>query len=191
MSDETLDVLIAVYLFEDLAEQGLRRVREARRGEGDRGPRASCSSRKDAAGRGAGDRDRRPPGAQGRHDAAAASASSSASSRRRCSRPRRSARRVGAVAGKFAKHRVESGIGEKMDDALPARLGRGDRHLRLGRRRQGAARRSRTRSGTRSRRSTRQSAKELKAGLEEARGWRLSRLMPGDRSHELELGGTS
>jgi uncharacterized membrane protein len=26
---------------------------------------------------------------------------------------------AGAVMGKFAKHRVESGIGEKMDDALP------------------------------------------------------------------------
>jgi uncharacterized membrane protein len=26
---------------------------------------------------------------------------------------------VGAVAGKFAKHRVESGIGEKLDDVLP------------------------------------------------------------------------
>ncbi len=26
---------------------------------------------------------------------------------------------VGGIAGKFARHRVESGIGEKMDDALP------------------------------------------------------------------------
>ena len=27
---------------------------------------------------------------------------------------------VGAVAGKFAKHRMQAGIGEKLDDALPA-----------------------------------------------------------------------
>jgi hypothetical protein len=38
------------------------------------------------------------------------------------SRPR-SEPRAGGVMAKFAKHRVESGIGEKMDDALPPGAG--------------------------------------------------------------------
>ena len=42
---------------------------------------------------------------------------------------------AGAHAGKFARHRVQAGIGEKMDDALPPRIGRDHRDLRARRRR--------------------------------------------------------
>ena len=41
---------------------------------------------------------------------------------------------AGATVGKFAKHRIDSGIGEKLDAALP-RLRRSHRDLRLRRRR--------------------------------------------------------
>jgi hypothetical protein len=42
---------------------------------------------------------------------------------------------VGGVTAKFAKHRLERGIGEKTDAALSTGLGRRDRRLRLRRRR--------------------------------------------------------
>ena len=75
---------------------------------------------------------------------------------------------IGAVAGKFAKHRVESGIGGEAGRRAARRLGRADRHLRLGRRRQGA--RQAIPNAIRS--SVAQidgnKAKELKAGLEQA-----------------------
>ena len=64
---------------------------------------------------------------------------------------------VGAAAGgvmaKFAKHRVESGIEEKMDDALPPGSGRRNRHLRL----RAAPTRSTRRSSTPSRNPWRRS----------------------------------
>ena len=47
------------------------------------------------------------------------SVSSSVCSRRRSSRRPRSERRPAAVLGKVARKRIEAGIGEKMDDALP------------------------------------------------------------------------
>ena len=47
---------------------------------------------------------------------------------------------AGGVLGKFAKHRLESGIAEKMDAALPPGSGRRDRRLRLRRRRRGGRR---------------------------------------------------
>ena len=48
---------------------------------------------------------------------------------------------VGGLAGKFARHRLQAGIGDKLDDALP-RIGRHHRDLRArrGRRRRGRAR---------------------------------------------------
>ena len=46
---------------------------------------------------------------------------------------------VGGIAGKFARKRMEAGIGEKMDDALPG-IGRHHRHLRARRGRRGRGR---------------------------------------------------
>ena len=118
MSDDQKDVVIAAYLFEDLARTGLRRacvklaeektitvegvvlVTEGRRRRGDR------------------ERDRRPPGPKGRKlgggvglvvglfapPLLAATAVGAA---------------AGAVMGKFAKHRVESGIARQDGRALP------------------------------------------------------------------------
>ena len=62
---------------------------------------------------------------------AAASASSSACSRRRCWPRPRSGRPPAPWSGKFAKHRLESGIGEKMDAALPPGSGGVIADLRL------------------------------------------------------------
>ena len=117
MSDEHKDVLIAVYLFEDLAEKDFNAVLKlaedktitVRRCR----PRPEGRRRRSAR-----EGDRRPPRPQGRE----------AGRRRRARRRpvRAAAPRVtavgaagGAVLGKFAKHRLESGIAEKMDAALP------------------------------------------------------------------------
>ena len=37
---------------------------------------------------------------------------------------------VGGLTGKFARHRLQAGIGDKLDDALPPRVGRHHRDLR-------------------------------------------------------------
>ena len=51
---------------------------------------------------------------------AAASACSSACSRRRCSRRSPLGAAAGAIVGTFAKRKLESGIGDKIGEALPA-----------------------------------------------------------------------
>ena len=62
--------------------------------------------------------DRRPPGPQGHGLGRRRRRRSSACSRRRCWPRSSSARRPAALVGKFAKHKVESGIEDRLGDKL-------------------------------------------------------------------------
>ena len=117
MSDETLDVLIAVYLIPDLAKQDFDAFVEARRGEDDhrrRGrPRHQGRRRRghvEETGDHLGQKGAVAGGGVGlvvglfAPPLLAATAVGAG---------------VGGIAGKFARKRLEAGIGEKMDDALP------------------------------------------------------------------------
>ncbi len=121
MSDEHKDVLIAVYLFEDLAEQDFDAVVKLAE-DGAITIEGVVLVQKDAEGevhvKETGDHLGRKGATLGggvglvvglfAPPLLAATAIGAA---------------AGAVVGKFARHRVESGIGEKMDAALPAGSG--------------------------------------------------------------------
>ena len=120
MSDnEQLDVLIAVYLIPDLAQQDFDAFVKLAEDKAIIDRRRRRSSRKDADGEIAGEGDRRPPGSQGRQG-------------RGRRGPRRRALRAAAPRGDRRRRRrradwpasspataSQAGIGEKLDDALP------------------------------------------------------------------------
>ena len=114
--------------------------------------------------------DRRPPRPQGRWAGAAASASSSASPRRRCWPRSPSAPPPARIVGKFAKHKVDSGLedglGEKLKPGTAAIIAIVDDE-RPARGRAGARR---ARRPSRSRRWTSTASRGLKDALAEAAG---------------------
>ena len=151
MSDDHKDVLIAAYLFEDLAKKDFDAVLKLAEDktitvEGvvlvqkDAGGEVHVTETGDHLGA-------RAP----------SSAAASASSSGLFAPPLLAATAVGAAAGgvmgKFAKHRLESGIGEKMDAALPPGSG-GVIAVYDPAATTRSTRRSRTLSSSRSRRST-------------------------------------
>ena len=118
MSDETLDVLIGVYLIPDLAKEDFDAFVELVEEKTITADGVVLVT-KDADGRGDGAGDGRPPRTARAPPPAAGWVSCSASSRRRCSPRPRSAPAWVRSQGSFARKRLEAGIGEKMDDALP------------------------------------------------------------------------
>ena len=163
--NDKLDVLIAVYLIPDLAQTGLRRIHNTCKRRRDRHRRhCACEQGRRWGGNRPGDGDHL--GRKGLTAGAgvglviglfappllAAGVAGAA---------------LGGLAGKFARHRLQSGIGTKLDDALPP----GTAGVIAIYEHEGADAVART-LGNAIRTSVAQidkaSAKELKAGLEEA-----------------------
>ena len=126
-----MDVLVAAYQDIDAARRdfdGVVRARQGQEGQGrGRHPRRARRGRQRH-----GRRDRRPRRAQGRRLGRRRRRARRACSRRRCSRPSPSGAAAGAIVGKFAKHKLESGIQDKIGEAMPP--GSGGHHRGLPRR---------------------------------------------------------